>query len=361
VFDTLYLVKEKLIEPNLKLFFKFQNGDTLEHDNGIDAGSLSKTVFHELSVYFMSNEKYFTQDEYTKLYTLTDQINETMYSRVKFIGQLFAIVLKLKLTIPIKLDPLLLYQMSNDDFYDIDSLKIQSLIATYDDKLFAQIPYECYKLSTKPWCKYDEEGTLIEGEENIVNETTKKIKTMYKNKSVTVKKFVDGFRSMFTESEKSIKTLNLLKKLPLNLFNELLHGKTDITFDILMEHLNFINNTYGNRKISTENFNKGVLLIKNIIKKNMETDPTYVQILLLAMTGGSTISAIGFPKDKLRIEIDDIGDTPISTHSCFNQMIISSTMFNYFINETNNIEDTVIYKGLTKIELLKDSGNLLDA
>jgi hypothetical protein len=210
--------------------------------------------------------------------------------------------------------------------------------------------FMCYDerkaLANRNYCLTTSDGAEI-SIENLRNETTKKIKSVYDiildinnvPQPQPHKKFIEGFRS-----EIDILATQLYN-LPLKLQSEIICGINNLTFEIFEQHLTF------------ENFDdneKNILL--NLIKNKYMDNPEYLEILLLTMTGSSRIPALGYVKYPLKIEkmsfvAYDV--KPYDIHTCFNHMEINRDLFNIFkLANPDRQKETEFYKAFD-IEYLR--------
>ena len=345
IFDTLFENRKILLTKNSKPFFGFINVVNKVKDDGIDAGGLTKTVFYELSKYLTSsNSPFFVKDEDTKLYQLKlyygdnkDLHNQKIY----FLGQLFGFVIKLKLTIDVNLNPILLYQLTHTlSSNKINKELVSKIINELNPNLLNVSPYVCYNdllAQSKTICVYDEYGDEI-NMINVETETNKRIGQSIKQQMNSNKYFIKGFRNQI-DIEKS-----QIDRLPLKKLDELISGISKIDFKIFNSNVNFINFT-----------SQQVNVVKQLIIEHIKINDikTYLETLLLVMTGSNKIPANGYPiENKLRFELNKyIEPKPIDIHSCFNQFIINPKLVNEYISSTNK-EETELYTTFD-IETLK--------
>ncbi len=112
-----------------------------------------------------------------------------------------------------------------------------------------------------------------------------------------------------------------INRLPLKLLNELICGKINVDYDVLMEYLKFKN--FENPEESEA--------IKKMIQSYITTDTKYIEKLLLAMTGTSKIPVLGYNVDyPLTIELKSDAKKPFEIHTCYNQMFINKETFENF-------------------------------
>lgn len=339
IFDTLYMNRDKLLIPNTKPFFIFVNIVNGIRDAGIDEGGLTKTVFYELSKYLTDKTSpFFEIDDSTKLYSLksysgprTETDENLYYSKLYFLGQLFGFAIKLKITIEINLDPILLYQLTHTlSSNRITKKLINKIINEYNPQLLNKTPYVCYDENlalTKNLCIYNEEGEEIYID-NLEKETNKKISISIKEHNKSNKYFIKGFRQQIDINKTQI------DRLPLKKLDELICGISDTNLSLFNSNINFVNFTQEQENILREIINQHIQI--NGEKKYLET-------LLLVMTGSNKIPATGFIKYKLRFEINsDIIPKPIDIHSCFNHFIINPQLFNDYSNSSNK-KETELY------------------
>ena len=345
IFDTLYTYKNIILQPNSKPFFIFVDITNGERDEGIDAGGLTRTVFHELSKYLSSSTKYFEQDADTKLFKLKmyTSITPEHMDKLYFLGQLFGLAIKLKQIVEINLDPFLLYELTHNLTKDeISETLVNKIINELNPDLFNKTPYICYNKDlaiSKFVCMYNEDGDEIDID-NLKEETTNKIKSSYETSNEINKYFISGFRKQINISKSKI------NKLPLKLLDELIAGLTKIDYSVFLSYLNFINFT---------NEQKNILL--NIIKNNIciYGEKKYLEMLLLVMTGTTKIPSTGYPElSKLRFEKNShIEPKPIDIHSCFNQFIINPKLFvSYFTTPNKEKTELVLTFSLDTLRRL---------
>ena len=337
IFNSLYSQKDIILTPNSKPFFIFYNIINGQRDAGIDAGGLTKTVFHELSKYLTSsNSPFFEKDEDTKLYglkTYTRHDKDLHNNKLYFLGQLFGLAIKLKLTIEINLNPILLYQLTHTlSSNKITKELVSKIINELNPNLLNKTPYVCYNERLEQTysgvCFYNEEGEQIEISD-LEAETNKKISSSIKEHLNSNKYFIKGFRNQIDIKKSQI------DRLPLNKLDELIAGISNTNLTIFNSHINFINFT-------TEQID----ILKQIINQHiaLSDEKTYLETLLLVMTGSNKIPAIGYPhSNKLRFELQGyIEPKPIDIHSCFNQFIINPRLLQEYIRASNK-KETELY------------------
>ena len=327
IFDTIYFNRNILFLPNSLPFFIFYNANINKRDIAIDSGGLTRTVFYELSKYLGKNNKYFIQDPDTKLYKIktmitTDKEKIIKYKKeLSFLGELIGFLIKIKEHLDINLEPMILYQLSNDVNIDILSEQdIIKIIKDLDSNLINTTPYICYNKEIVQCiekyngiCLYDDNTGNTVNIQQLAKLTTSRIKEYLKESEEFIKAFVEGFRIQIDINKTK------LNKLPLKLLDELICGKNIINYDIFISNIKFV---------GFNNINKEILL--EIIKNNCNTnnEQKYLEILLIVMTGYNKIPSIGYSvHSPLRFEIKNLEYLPIEVHSCFNQLIINSKLF----------------------------------
>jgi tripartite motif-containing protein 71 len=373
LFETLYQNKSILLTPYSKPFFIFSNVTTGKRDDGVDAGGLTRTVFTYLSK-SLSKSIFFVKDPETNLFrlkTLTDkQLDQNENTdKLYFIGQLFGLAIKLNLIIQINLEPLLLYQLAHDiDLFNFNKELILNIINDYNSELLEHIPYLCFDVNPDTLisqkmnfgCLYDSSGQIIVDSEKlqtnrnkiidpeeidtVKNATVNRIiEEIKENKKVTGI-FVKGFRSQINIKKTKI------NRLPLGLLDALMSGIVAKDYATLFKHLHFVNFTSIQRTHLEE-------ILKNQICTNIQSK--YIGLLLMVMTGSSSIPANGYPtNNQLRFEIVKFdNDKPADIHSCFNQFIINKQLFDKYAStgpsENPRKKDTELYN-LFNIETLEE-------
>ena len=343
VFETLFEKREFFI--NKKPFFKYFNRSSTPpaYDEGTDFGGLTTHVFSLLSNFFTGSSEsscsasstsasstskkysdYFV--EYNGFYILNNiegELSSERRDRLYFIGQLFAMAIKLRQIIEINLHPLLLYQILHNDFDSITPAKILEIIEKFG--LSDTHPFSCFKTPiTDINCNYDEMGLEIADKSG---EAMNFLKSKMDNPSV--KAFISGFRNIINVQ---ITRLNMF---PLKEFSKLISG-SDIKLDYenLMKHLNFVGFNEVERKA-----------VKDLIKEKSDSDPDWVRAFLFAITNKNKIPISGFPSDKqLRIELKTFAENhPFIVHTCFNTMDLKKSALDEYINSENKTE-TKLYE-----------------
>ena len=253
IYDMLFLNQQTILEENKSLRFILINivtlqivKLTLQNTDGI-----TRNVFYELSKYLSLMENpYFEKDIDTNLYKLKIITDKDILEKLYFLGQLFGLALKLQIIIPINLDPVLLYKLSNDlkpsDF-------TEELINTISDSYGS---------------------TIVLNRDNYD----------------TNKCFCDGFRTQIDVNKV------LIDELPLNLLDKLLSGMTDLNLQLFNQHVQFYNLDEENKDILTKIINDNILIVG---------ENEYLEKLLLVMTGTNRIPGNGYPEgNKLTFEED---------------------------------------------------------
>ena len=367
LFETLYQNRKQLLTPHSKPQFNFWNIVTGIKDDGVDAGGLSRTVFTYLSNSLFKTI-FFIEDPETKLFrlkTLTDVelCKDENKDKLYFIGQLFGFAIILNLTIQIKLEPILLYQLTHViDLSNINKELILSIINDYDNEILEHIPYMCFDINPSTLitpqienrCLYDSEGdTIIDigkikksGQkiidineiDMVKNATVNRIIEEIKETKKVTEIFVRGFRSQINIKKSKI------NRLPLDQLNNLISGIVAKDYATLFKHLEFVNFTPEQKTYLEE-------ILKNQICINIQSK--YIGLLLMVMTGSNTIPAgsnsnfNGFVYYPLRFEIRCLeAYKDIEIHSCFNHFIINKKIFNDYANAINtgiNKKDTELY------------------
>ena len=248
---------------------------------------------------------------------------------------------------------MLLYMTTHHNFEYLESEDITPIIEEYNPHLFATLPYACFK-DTRflgfPNCLYDAEGDEIIDPDIIKsgNEQLKKFKISNKINQHTIETFIDGFREILNINKSKIFNLTIRD------FDTLICGQMDITYDLLMEHLQFID---FNNVNNVEGDNTGIQELKDLIKENMKNDTEWIEIFLMVVTGTTTIPAIGYPEDKkLRIQISEIEVEPYALHSCYNHMVIRPKIIKEYLDSENKVE-TELYRGFSKQVLTRIISN----
>ena len=257
--------------------------------------------------------------------------------KVRFLGSLFGLAIRLKLQIYINLDTFLLYQMIHDDFDTLTPDKIEDIITNFDSKLFNYNPYNCFKKSK--WllddnCKMDP----ITGLETLkINdraiETIEKIKDSNDSIKPLVTAFVQGFRGIIN--------INLieLKDKPIRVLDLLLVGERELTLDKIFGEMNF------------QGFNEPKkTFMKEIIRQNYidsGSNIKYLEKLLELITATERLPAGGYPPDKLltiKLEQIDYEHEPFNVNTCHNYMKINPIKFNEsFHLGIPNIKQSILY------------------
>jgi hypothetical protein len=347
IIDMLFENKDTLLESNSSPFFAFYNVITNIKDQAVDAGGLTKNVFYLVSDYLIKSEKYFEQDSVSKLYKIKHETNpsQEFESKLYFVGQLFGLAIKLNQIIDIDLEPFLLYRMILDNIDSLTSEQIQNIVKDYNSKLLSVQPYLCYNDILGPitnYCLYDEEGNEISLNE-IKEETTKKIKLIEQSNKKLNEIFIDGFRSQIDVN------LTGLNNLTLKLFSSLLCGISELSYNELIKHIVFVDFD------SPEDIDS----IKNLIKNNICLySKSYIESLLLVITGTSKIPTTGYPINKsLTIQLSENVPSPYKAATCFNKLSINKNAFNSFISSIGtDRKKTDLYKGF-EIDFLKAVAN----
>jgi len=349
IFNTLYENKVNLLSGNkteiVKPFFIFNNYETKTRDEGIDYGGLTKTVFLKLSELFISdNFDLFIYDSSVKINYLKIAENPSVeyLNRIEFLGSLFGIAINLELQIFVNLDPLLLYQMTHDNFNSLTPEEIKLIITNFDSELFNYTPYKCFdenEWNKDPYCQYNEEGKTLDISTRE-NDTILKIKNLYN--SVITDAFVKGFRMYF----------NLLDKPP-KLLDLLIVGERNESFEKILSMIEFKNfnpdqNTFM-KSIITAHYNRSI------------SQQEYKESLLTWITGTARLPIAGFPVDyPLQIRISDIiGKNTHNIHTCFNYIDINKELFDkmYMSMKQLNVDGVVnnlLYKIFSLSEIKKD-------
>jgi hypothetical protein len=189
-------------------------------------------------------------------------------------------------------------------------------------------------------CQYtrdeDENGIPLKTD-NIPEETTKKIKEDYtSSEGNLLKYFIDGFRSQINIKSFKLNILNLKE------FSELITGKEVLNYDIFISYLKFKN--FNNDEQRDK--------IKNLINSFIEKDPEYLEKLLEAMTGASSIPVQGYPhvfplegeqgEQPLHFWLREYTDASSEFHTCFNQLIISKSVLDDYMRSSDP-EQTELY------------------
>jgi len=344
--DKLYEEQQNIFEQNKLPFFIFINKLTNKQDNGIDGGGLTKFVFYQLSLYFTkeTNNKYFEQDSETKLYRLKPYTgnDKEHYYKIRFIGKLFGLAIKLRQIIEIELDPFLLlyllYDNLDDEYTNLTEYQILFSIQNFNPDLLNQYPYICYdqqKYKSKESCKYNldsEEIILSDNEDDniikIKEETTKKINDYYKENRKLIIELLIGFRASMDN------IIDLFRYNKLQIFNQFICGSNNTDYDTLIKNIQFI-------EFENEDH---INSLKDLIKKNVENNSKdYIKTFLIAITGANKIPIGGYPQQKpLQIKLDRYLFSPISVHTCFNTLEIKTEIFmNYY--ESSDKETTDLY------------------
>ena len=336
VFETLY--QHENIFLNKKPYFQYRNITTNPPtlDAGIDYGGLTSNVFSLLSKFFTKpNSKYFKKHK--DFYIITDvNLDE---NKIKFLGKLFACAIQLRQLIQINLDPLILYQMSHNDFNTISIEKIQEIINDFDSTLLETHPYSCFKIPiTDEKCNYDEMGEYID---NKRDEAMRILKSDISNDNIN--HFVDGFKSQININTSQI------NRLPLKLFNQLICGSDiELNYENLMKYLNF------------KSFNSTQLVaIKQLILENTTLNSNWVKAFLFALTNKNKIPINGYGNLPLTIKLDNYTNKPYVIHTCFNRMDLNTDSLNEYIQSTNKSENA-LYNAFS-YEVLSSIENTFDA
>ena len=325
VFETLYQNQHIL---SGKPFFKFFNITAQTQDPGIDEGGLTSGVFQLLSEFFTDKDSiYFDKND--DFYIIKNNSTAGLDpDKIIFLGKLFAYGIQLRQLIDIELHPLLLYQMTHDDFSTINGEKIKSIIENFKPSLLETHPYSCFKSPITDYtCKYDINGEpLTNGEVEEVEEATKIIKRRLFTPYVS--NFVDGFRSQI-----NINTTKLAK-LPLKLFSELICGSDiELTYENLMKYLTFKN-------VVPTPLNAIKQLIE-LIELKATTEPDWVQHFLMVLTSKNKIPISGYGEYPLNIKLDNYAEEPFVVHTCFNRMDINTNSLSEYIESTNKSETSL--------------------
>ena len=240
--------------------------------------------------------------------------------------------IKLKLTIEINLNPILLYQLTHTlSSNKITKELVSKIINELNPDLLNKTPYVCYNdilAQSHNVCIFNEEGEPIEASD-LEAETNKKISSSIKEHLNSNKYFISGFRNQIDIKKSQI------DRLPLNKLDELIAGISNTNLEIFNKHINFIDFTP-----------EQIDILKQIINQHiaLSDEKTYLETLLLVMTGSNKIPAIGYPhSNKLRFELQgNIEPKPIDIHSCFNQFIINPRLVQEYIRASNK-KETELY------------------
>ncbi len=421
IFTSLFNFRQTLFTPNAYLTFNFENYSTGQILPTADAGGPRKTVFLRLSQLFNdSTREYFNlfiSDTETGFINLVSTCEKSELQKIKFLGSLFGLALRLKVNIFISLDPLLLYQMINDDLSTLSYQQIQSIINDFNPSLLRKYPYIC--LDENNWrtissCKYDLDFNEIEITEND-EENLRRIRsaTLDKIRESTVNNtrykqiysnFITGFRQVINID------LIGLRGAPIKTLNLLIAGQTDISLESILnnavyknfgdnnvddfngddniddidietnvvkiEKINFlktiIQNNYDDASylfIDNYNTNENLSItekyikeiVEDAIRNNITPQDLYIKKLLECITGGDNVPPLGFdPKIKFKLLRFHHPDIITSSHTCFNKLEINKDVFESLFLLRDNMEavkDNLLYNEFKLEELIKASGN----
>ncbi len=328
MFTQLYHSKAVLDQVNPKPFFIFYNMLTNVRQEGIDAGGLTKTVFLRLSDLLNSPEFSFflVKDPQTRYFRLNiipaSELTEDIRLKITFLGQLFGIIIKLKQQIYIDLDPFLLYQMVNNDFYTLTPQQIIQILTDFDQRIFNYNPYKCF--SEDGWrddqnCQWvenveDVEGDLVPAEiANRFAETSTKIKEAFRLTNEITTLFITGFRSSFP-------IYNIFSGKPVRLLDMVIVGNRNLTLEVLLTTIRFVGFT-----------DEQIDYMKEIIRGNYEdagSTKEYLEKLLELITGTARMPSGGYPQQHpLSIKLTPTSRVPYDIHTCFNYIEINIQRF----------------------------------
>jgi hypothetical protein len=346
IFTQLFRYQNDLSINNPKPFFIFRNLITNVRDAGIDAGGLTKTVFLRLSDFLNSSypNPYLVKDNDTEYYKFRPMLRTELDSnnnrqKIKFLGTLFGIIIKQKQQIFIDLDPFLLYQMVNDDFFSLNSTQIQKILRDFDTNIFNHNPYRCFdeqRWQADPSCQYieDADGNLVEYDiANRFTETVNKIKEPFTQALEVTNLFVSGFRESL-----SLPIYHLLARKPVRVLDMFIVGNRNLTLEILLTTIRFEGFTEEQKNY-----------MKEIISENYRANDSseiYLTKLLELITGTARIPASGYPAPHyLRIRLSDTQIVPFEIHSCYNYLDINEDRFvESFSSGIGNIRNTNLYQ-----------------
>jgi hypothetical protein len=258
LYDQLYNIENLF---NRELIFKFTNvnktpNTILENE--------AQTVFTALSEYLGIND--FTYNSNTKLYELKQIDKKTVSSifsfnksskfdedRANFIGKLFGLAINNNYTIPLNLDPLILFTMRTKnikEFINKDNIGnlITITIEGFDKKLLNIEPYNC-----------------------LTTDETKCKNIIYKIQNTYIHSFSNGFKNIIQEEQ-----LNLIKDKSLKNFN------IQLTHDTIYKFF---------KSVKFEKFenNRDIQLIKQIIRRHAINDEKYISMLKNFLTDKQNI------------------------------------------------------------------------
>ncbi len=350
IFTQLYSHRSAII-GNKEPVIGFVNYVTKIRQSGFDLGGLTKTVFLRLSELFAKPSfKYFNIDSETNLVTLKNLTPKEIQDpntldEINFLGKLFARAIRLKQQILIDLDPFLLYQMGNDDFFNLNPEEIKQIIREYDPKLFNYRPYKCFEEAA--WnidstCQYTENhsGDIVESD--ITNkdiDTAQKIKKIFSDDNILplYNAFIDGFKKEFIG-------IRFLRKQPVRLLDMLIVGDRELTLDKVLNAIEFIgfDSSPGNNQVK---------FMKQIIIGNYQdagSSQEYIEKLLELITGTSRMPAGGYPPNKkISIRLTDTDKEPYDIHTCFNYIEINKNIFlEVFKNRFGTSTSGLVVSGL---------------
>ncbi len=346
IFTQLFRYQNDLSINNPKPFFIFRNLITNVRDAGIDAGGLTKTVFLRLSDFLNSSypNPYLVKDNDTEYYKFRPMLRTELDSnnnrqKIKFLGTLFGIIIKQKQQIFIDLDPFLLYQMVNDDFFSLNSTQIQKILRDFDTNIFNHNPYRCFDeqgWQADPSCRFieDADGNLVEYDiANRFTETVNKIKEPFRQALEVTNLFISGFRESLSSP-----IYHLLARKPVRVLDMFIVGNRNLTLEILLTTIRF-------EGFIEEQKN----YMKEIISENYRANGSseiYLTKLLELITGTARIPASGYPaQHPLRIRLTDTQIVPFEIHSCYNYLDINEDRFvESFSSGIGNIRNTNLYQ-----------------
>ncbi len=352
IFTQLYTNKATFDHLNPKPFFIFYNMLTNARQEGIDAGGLTKTVFLRLSDLLNSPEFSFflVKDPQTKYFRFNiippSELTQDIRLKITFLGQLFGIIIKLKQQIYIDLDPFLLYQMVNNDFYTLTPQQIIQILTDFDQRIFNYNPYKCF--SEDGWqadqnCQWIEEvegaeGDLVPAEiANRFSETSTKIKEAFRPTSEITTLFITGFRSSFP-------IYNIFSGKPVRLLDMVIVGNRNLTLEVLLTTIRFVGFT-----------DEQIVFMKEIIRGNYEdagSTQEYLEKLLELITGTARMPSGGYTQHPLSIKLTPTTRVPYDIHTCFNNIEINVQRFvEAFSGGLGNLRNSDLYQSFSLLTI----------
>jgi hypothetical protein len=345
--------QDSLVKPFYIRHYNTEN-DTGSPDYGIDASGLTKDAFDMLAKYLTTEGPAGTsimwKDEDTLTFSINvnlkdnEKDNEKNNKKIKLIGQLIGYSLLFGYTFPIKLHPLIYYQLLNTDFKSIDYDQIIKIISNVDERLLNADPFLCRKENyfyTRPYCYQKEDGSTIDFI-NTKEYITESIKGKYYN---DISNSINSLRNGFNEIIGLDMKRDLLSPLVLN---KILNGVDNFTFEEFKKIVLYECND-NNSQLSCDDIKKFIFgIFEDINKSYTDYGPT----LLKAITGSYYYPVNGY-EHPLTIKI--VKSTTIDPitgiekyiekfpgfdlHTCFNYI-------NFFENKL--IEQYNLYNSLGK-------------